>query len=185
MMIEQLVPGFRAETARERALAGDADLLEGLAWGRPRHGHPEGPVGHHVAQLLRGMGAHDPLREELRFLALLHDARKVAVRPAVGYSRDNDHAVLARRLAEAYTADERLLDTLELHDWPYHIWRTRTDDGRADLAALLARVPDRELFLRFVELDGSTYGKDPGLLYWVRAATGATAAGHPYAALAA
>jgi hypothetical protein len=32
-------------------------------------------------------------------------------------------------------------------------------------------VPDAELLLRFVELDASTAGKDPGLLAWVRAAS--------------
>jgi hypothetical protein len=30
------------------------------------------------------------------------------------------------------------------------------------------RIPDPELFLRFVELDGSTEGKDPEPVEWVR-----------------
>jgi hypothetical protein len=37
-------------------------------------------------------------------------------------------------------------------------------------SALLARLPDVELFMRFVELDASTEGKDPGLLRWLRSA---------------
>jgi hypothetical protein len=81
--------------------------------------------------------------------------------------------VLARRFAERYTDDERLLTSLELHDEPYWIWRIRNGDGRPALAQVLARLPDEELFLRFVELDASTEGKDPGLLHWLRDATAA------------
>jgi hypothetical protein len=176
MTIEQLIPGFRPETALERELASDPALLAGLAWGRPRPGHPEGSVGAHVGDILAAIKEpHGWRRNELRFLALVHDALKHRVRPGAPYSPDNDHAVLARRFAERYTADARLLETLELHDAPYHIWRTRTDDGRAALEALLARIPDLALFVRFVELDGSTRGKDPRPLIWLRGVVAAHA----------
>jgi hypothetical protein len=151
----------------------DPELLVGLAWGRPRPGHPEGNVGRHVADILAAITERGARRADLRFLALIHDAFKHRVRPEAGYSRDNDHAVLARRFAERYTDDERLLAAVELHDEPYWIWRTRLGSGEAALASLLARMPDVELFLRFVELDGSTAGKDPGLLSWLRSATAA------------
>jgi hypothetical protein len=167
MTIEQLIPGFLPETALERALAADPTLLSGLAWGRPRPGHPEGSVGLHVGDLLAAItepaGAR---RRELRFLALVHDGLKQRVRADRGRSPDNDHAVLARRFAERHVADRRLLLTLELHDEPYRIWRAGRSE--AALAATLARVPDLELFFRFVELDGSTAGKDPRPLAWLR-----------------
>jgi hypothetical protein len=167
MTIEQLIPGFRPETALERELISDPTLLRGLAWGRPRPGHPEGSVGVHVGDILAAI-TEPPgrRRRELRFLALVHDGLKQGVRADRGRSPDNDHAVLARRFAERYVADPRLLVALELHDEPYRIWRS----GRslAALAAMLARVPDLELFLRFVELDGSTAGKDPRPLAWLR-----------------
>ena len=177
MTIEQLIPGFRPETALERELASDATLLRGLAWGRPRPGHPEGRVGRHVGDILAAI-TEPPgrRRSELRFLALVHDAFKHRVRPGAGYSPDNDHAVLARRFAERYTSDPRLLDALEFHDAPYYTWRTRTHDGRAALEAVLARIPDLELFLRFVELDGSTEGKDPRPLDWLHGVVAAHAA---------
>jgi hypothetical protein len=169
--IEHLVPGFAPETALERALAADGELLEGLAWGRPRPGHPEGPVGRHVADLLAGVTEpRGPRRRELRFMALVHDACKHRVRPEAGPVPLNDHALLARRLAERYTADERVLVALEHHDAPYRIWRRETgEDGRRALLHLLAGVPDLGLFLRFVELAGSTAGKHPGPLRWMRA----------------
>jgi hypothetical protein len=177
MTIEQLIPGFEPETALERALASDPELLRGLAWGRPRPGHPEGSVGLHVADILAAI-TEPPgrRRDELRFLALVHDGFKHRVRPDAGYSSDNDHAVLARRFAEGYTADRRVLDTLELHDEPYRIWRSRGHQGSAALEVTLARVPDLGLFLRFVELDGSTAGKDPRPLAWLGGVVAAHAA---------
>ena len=184
MTIEQLVLGFCAETALERELAGDPALLHGLAWGRPRPGHPEGSVGRHVGDILASItDGPGRRRRELRFLALVHDACKHLVRPEGGRVRDNDHAVLASRLAGRYTRDARLLVALELHDTPYRIWltRTRTDDRRPALRALLATIPDLDLFLRFVELDGSTAGKQPGPLEWI----GSVVAAHPLQRLAA
>ena len=170
---QEVVPGFEPEDDRERRLAADSNLLSGLAWGQPRRGHPEGTVGAHVAELLRMIddwGEGGPRRMELRFLALVHDALKWRVderRPKTG---ENHHAMRARRFAERYTSDERLLATIELHDRPYAIWRRMRRRGKNPeeaLEAMLDRLPDVPLFLRFVELDSSTEGKDPAPLGWL------------------
>lgn len=166
MTIERLIPGFRAETALERALASDPELLEGLAWGTPRPGHPEGSVGTHVGDILRSITeTSGRRRRDLRFVALVHDAFKRRVRPELGLTPDNDHALLARRFAEHYTSEQRLLATLELHDEPYRIWRSGADARALD--AMLERIDDLALYLRFVELDSSTRGKDPRPLAWL------------------
>lgn len=108
---------------------------------------------------------------ELRFLALVHDSLKFQVdrtRPKRG---ENHHAARARAFAEGLTDDERLLATIEEHDRPYQIWRGLRRRGRLDEAALermLERVPDLPLFVRFVELDGSTRGKNPEPFEWFR-----------------
>ena len=112
MRLDALVPGFEPESPRERALAADPLLRAGLAWGRPRPGHPEGAVGAHVAALLEEIDERGDARADLRFLALVHDAFKFRVRADRPYCPDNDHAVLARRFAERYTRDERLLTAL-------------------------------------------------------------------------
>jgi hypothetical protein len=60
-------------------------LLRGLAWGRPRRGHPEGSVGAHVADLLATIerwGEAGERRAELRFIALVHDSLKFSGRRA-------------------------------------------------------------------------------------------------------
>jgi hypothetical protein len=169
------VPGFSAETDLERAVAADPVLQEGLAWGKPRRGHPEGTVGAHAADLLETIdrwGEAGRRREELRFIALVHDSLKYQVqswRPKTG---ENHHATRARRFAERYTDDERLLATIEQHDRPYNLWRKARRRGRLDEAAfdeMLDRIADLDLFLRFVELDGSTEGKSREPIEWLKA----------------
>jgi hypothetical protein len=169
-----LVPGFHPESELERELASDPQLLEGWAWGKPRSGHPEGAVGEHVADLLRTLeGRHEPepRRSELRFMALVHDALKNKVQQWRPRSGENHHATRARRLAERYTGDERVLAAIELHDRPYAIWRRFKRSGRSQQKALdemLERIPDPGLFMSFVELDGSPEGKDPEPIEWFR-----------------
>jgi hypothetical protein len=168
------VPGFTPETELERAVSADPELQEGLDWGEPRRGHPEGAVGAHVADLLDTIerwGETGKRREDLRFLSLVHDALKYRVqhwRPRTG---ENHHATRARRFAERYTDDERLLATLEQHDRPYNLWRKMRRRGRVDehgLNNMLDRIPDLDLFLRFVELDGSTEGKNREPIRWLK-----------------
>jgi hypothetical protein len=172
------VPGFSAETELERGVAADPALQKGLAWGKPRRGHPEGTVGAHVADLLDTIdrwGETGRRREELRFIALVHDSLKYQVqswRPKTG---ENHHAMRARRFAEHYTSDERLLATIEQHDRPYNLWRKARRRGRPDehaFSEMLDRTPDLDLFLRFVELDGSTEGKSREPIEWLRAELG-------------
>jgi hypothetical protein len=172
--VSNLVEGFTPETDLERRIAEDPVILRGLAWGEPRAGHPEGSVGRHVADLLARIdewGEREPRRGELRFVALMHDSLKYKVRDWLPHHGPNHHAARARRVAETYTGDERLLATIELHDRPYGLWRRMRRTGELDdqgFREMLRRVPDRALFLRFVELDGSTEGKDPQPVAWFR-----------------
>jgi len=111
------------QTALERTLPADPRLQAGLDWETPRLDHPEGRVRAHIAAMLAATPSDDPLRNDLRFLALIHDSFKSEVRPDQPWSAKNDHATLARRFAARYTTDKRLLTTLQLHDKPYWIWQ--------------------------------------------------------------
>jgi HD domain-containing protein len=132
-------------------------------------------VGEHVAELLQTIerwGEAGKRREDLRFLALLHDSLKNQVQNWRPHTGANHHATRARRFAERYTDDERLLATIEQHDRPYNIWRRSRRRGRVDEHAvdeMLDRIPDLDLFVRFVELDGSTEGKNKEPLRWFKA----------------
>lgn len=171
----ELVPGFVPETDLERRLASDPEMLEGWGWGKPRRGHPEGSVGAHVGALLATIerwGETGTRRTELRFLALVHDSLKFRVSNWILHTGENHHAVRARRFAERYTGDERLLATIELHDRPFNLWRRRffRSDRAVEnsFASMVRRLPDMDLFVRFVELDASTEGKDPAPVTWLK-----------------
>ena len=163
----RLAESITPRTALERTLLADPRLQAGLEWGAPRFGHPEGRVRAHVAAMLAAIPSDDPLRNDLRFLALVHDSFKSEVQPDQPWSAENDHAMLARRLAARYTTDERLLTTLQLHDEPYSIWQNSQPPDKA-LRPLLNQLPDLELFARFVELDAANEGKDLTFLWWFR-----------------
>jgi hypothetical protein len=178
----ELIPGFEPETELERRLVSDPELLRGLAWGEPRAGHPEGPVGTHVSHLLETLdrsGEDGERREQLRFIALVHDAFKSQVRDRLPRVGENHHAMRARRFAQKFTDDEAVLATIELHDRPYALWRRLQRPGKRRLQRrgkldergfrrMMKRIPDPELFLRFIELDGSTEGKRPEPIEWFR-----------------
>jgi hypothetical protein len=172
--VEELVPGFAPESELERELIADPELRAGLAWGKPRSGHPEGSVGAHVADLLETVdrwGETGRRRDELRVLALVHDAMKYRVREWLPKVGENHHAMRASRFAERYTSDKRLLATIEQHDRPYALWRKLKRTGRVDargMVRMLERIPDQDLFVRFVELDGSTAGKNPEPVQWLK-----------------
>src|SRR3954466_5591096 len=109
-----MVAPITPETRLERELLAHPRLRAGLDWGAPRSGHPEGRVGDHVIAMLAAIADEDPLRGDLRMLAIVHDSFKAEVRTHERWSPENDHATLSRRFAEAYTSDERLLRALEL-----------------------------------------------------------------------
>jgi hypothetical protein len=172
--LAELVHGFEPETELERVVAGDPELLAGLAWGVPRAGHPEGSVARHVADLLQKIDADGETGERrrlLRFITLVHDSFKYRVHEWLPKTGANHHAGRARRFAERFTDDERVLATIELHDRPYSLWRKMRRKGSLDDSAfeqMMRRIPDSELFLRFIELDGSTEGKNPEPIEWFR-----------------
>jgi hypothetical protein len=126
----------------------------------------------HLLEALDESGVSGEERELLRFTALVHDAFKYQVRERLPRVGENHHAMRARRFAERFTDDERLLASIEFHDRPYALWRKLQRRGKLDergFRRMMRRIPDPELFLRFIELDGSTEGKRPEPIEWFRA----------------
>jgi hypothetical protein len=170
----ELIPGFEPETDLERRVTAEPELLDGLAWGEPRAGHPEGAVGTHVSHLLETLdesGETGERRELLRFMALVHDSFKYQVRERLPRAGENHHAMRARRFAERFTDDERLLAAIQFHDRPYSLWRKLQRRGKLDergFRRMIRQIGEPELFLRFIELDGSTEGKRPEPIAWFR-----------------
>lgn len=152
---------FKAENELEKNILKDTIIVEGLNWGFPRNGHPEGQVYLHVEQILRAI---DDLkfigneRKYLRVLAITHDSFKVNAKGS-----GKNHGTIARKYLEMYIDDVDLLNMIELHDKPYSIWETFNETGKFRLNAfenMLNKIKDIKLFLEFVKLDGSVKGKD-------------------------
>jgi hypothetical protein len=172
--IRELLPGFVPENELEERVTSDPELLSGLAWGEPRTGHPEGSVAAHVEDLLEELDTWDEPAERrtgLRLIALVHDSFKGNVIERLPKMGRNHHADRARRFAERYTDDVDLLTTIQHHDRPYALWRKMKRKGQLDDRAfekMLDDLTDLDLFVRFVELDGSTEGKTPEPIRWLR-----------------
>lgn len=153
---------FALETPLEHMIAADPQWSAGIAWGRPRAGHPEGRVVWHIREVLGNIDdycAGAPDRARLRLIALTHDTFKYqAARGAPGRARPT-HGWLARQFAQRYIADTGVLEVIELHDEAYKIWRALQAD--CDLSAaerrargLLARLGAHQaLYMAFYNCD--------------------------------
>jgi hypothetical protein len=161
------------ETPLEDRIAADPDWVAGMLWGKPRPGHPEGAVGLHVIEVLANVDrfARDAAeRQDLRFVALLHDACKVDV-----VSGGPNHGQLAARLAERFVDDERVLTVIERHDEVFYAYRrlrrarraTEAELELSDLVAELRAAGALELYLQFVRCDTFTGDKKPAVWLWL------------------
>ena len=164
-------PAFYREALAR--LTADARYEKNIHWGEPRHGHPEGSIRAHIADLERNAAALDPKlsgtdRLRLRLLVHSHDTFKPEA-DDVKISHPRSHASLARAfLAEFCPDDASLLELVQYHDEPYALWRQeqhlRLNRERYD--ALFARVREWDLFLVFLIADGCTEGKSREPVRW-------------------
>ncbi|MFQ5613137.1 MAG: hypothetical protein ACE5H9_13490 [Anaerolineae bacterium] len=168
---------FKLETQLERDIAANPDWLEGVAWGRPRPGHPEGKVMFHIRDVLRNIdhffgGACD--RSRLRLIALLHDTFKYKVVRAEPGARQRSHGYRARKFAERYIDDAQILAVIELHDGAYQIFLGLTRHGHREVAEgqareLMMRLDQSfELFMRFYLCDSRTGDKSMVHYAWFK-----------------
>ncbi|MEZ4985798.1 MAG: HD domain-containing protein [Saprospiraceae bacterium] len=123
-----LIAELQPETPLERLLLEQPQVQEGLMWGLPRYGHPEGEVYKHVKEVLSNIERLSPLinkeeRERLRLVAFVHDTFKFLEDKTEPRNWHKHHAVLARRFMEGFTEDVVLLNIIQYHDEIYYIWR--------------------------------------------------------------
>lgn len=166
---------FALETPLERAIVADPVWKRGAAWGWPRPGHAEGKVIYHVTDVLANVERYalsPEDRRDLRLIALTHDSLKFRVDPERSRSGENHHAARARRFAERYIDDERVLRIIELHDEGIHLWNRwrRTHDAHLiamQLDTLLDQLgADWLLFVEFFRCDNDTPSKNPEPVLW-------------------
>ena len=169
-------PEIAPESELERRIMDDPEWREGVRWGRPRRGHPEGSVLAHIAEVLANvdrLAGSPEERERLRLIALVHDTFKAQVDRDRPKSGPNHHAAIARRFAERYVDDDPgLLLVVEHHDVPYALWRRGRRTGDWEASTRWARElidalgDDLDLFLRFYRADNETGDKTDEDLRW-------------------
>ena len=169
---------LRPETQLERQLLADPEFREGLLWGAPRYGHPEGEVYKHVREVLDNidkLSISDSDRLRLRLVAFVHDTYKHAEDKSIPRKWSRHHAVLARRFLETYTDDEIVLQITQWHDEAYYVWRDFyvyqfTEQAEARMERLLTKLGDfRQLYYLFFVCDTLTGDKNLAPLRWVNA----------------
>jgi HD domain len=167
---------FALETELERRIAADPEWREGIEWGRPRRGHPEGAVKHHVADVLENIervATSPDERRRLRLAALVHDTFKY--RASEGSARvgsEGHHGSHAARFLERFVNDDELVTVVRWHDEAFAAWlglvKRRDRRGAEQRArALIDRLgPALPLYLRFFRADNATEGKSPSSVTW-------------------
>ncbi|MCF8247546.1 MAG: hypothetical protein K9J37_21160 [Saprospiraceae bacterium] len=164
---------IQPEAELEAKLLDTPVFREGLDWGKPRFGHPEGKVGLHVREVLDNVehcATNETARQQLRLVAIAHDTFKFQ-EFQLG-RRVKHHGLLAREFMEKYLDDPVLLDLIELHDEAFYCWRAATLENQPVAAThrlekLLEVVGDNlPLYFDFYKCDTRTGDKVQAPLYW-------------------
>lgn len=172
--VEQII---KPEIKLERLLLQTPEFLEGMVWGEPRFGHPEGKVCLHVREVLDNIdflpNLDAALRQRLRLVAIAHDAFKFCEDRSHPRDWSKHHGAIARRFMERFTDDQAVLDVIECHDDAYYAWRnTRPvalgpDYQHKTLENLLHRVGHCiQLYYLFFKCDTQTGDKTQAPLKW-------------------
>ncbi|MEK6852891.1 MAG: HD domain-containing protein, partial [Nanoarchaeota archaeon] len=162
------------ETELEKRIVSVGEFREGVLYGKPRNGHSEGQVIHHIRDVLNNVERYssDEDRERLRLIALIHDTFKYKVdrtKPRIG---GNNHAMLARKFAARYIEDKVILDLIELHDEAYYAWqkgakRDNWNGAEERANRLIERLRENlALYLVFYRCDNETDGKERNNYIW-------------------
>jgi hypothetical protein len=169
---------LQPEYGLERQLLEDPAFLEGLDWGKPRFGHPEGQIYKHIREVLDNidlLGVDCSHRYRLRVIAFVHDTFKY--KEDKSYPRDwaKHHSIYARQFLEQYTDDPALLMVTELHDEAYHCWCLKFLHNQEELyekrlKKLLTKLDQHlQLYYLFFKCDTRTGDKNMAPLKWFEA----------------
>lgn len=169
------------ETPLEMQLLSIPEFRNGLLWGEPRFGHPEGKVALHVREILNNIDLIPNLdrlsRSRLRLIALAHDTFKYAEDRSRPRNWSKHHALIARRFMEQYTKDEAILDVIETHDDAFYAWlcarhgkEIKVDGVLKTLDTLFEKVGYcRQLYYLFFKCDTQTGDKTQAPIKWFEA----------------
>jgi len=168
----------KPENGIEVAITSNAVFIEGASYGKPRSGHPEGKVIYHVKEVLENIdkfyGPDDRDREDLRFIALIHDTFKHKVDRNKPKTGDNHHGTIARVFAQQFTQDHKVLRIIELHDEAYNSWSVggrkgnwyKAEERARKLIDELMTIGGLGLYIKFYKCDNATGDKEQENYDW-------------------
>lgn len=167
---------FKPETELEEYLLHTPEFTQGLNWGIPRYGHPEGEVWRHLIDVFQNIETLYPLnhidRRDLRIVTLLHDTFKYAEDRTEPRDWSKHHGVLAKEFAAKYISNPRVLKLIEFHDEAFYCWRIeaihhKKNVARQRLDRLLYMFDgDIDIYYKFMVCDTYTGDKTPRSVYW-------------------
>ena len=166
---------LKPETELERQFLADPDFREGLFYGKPRYGHPEGQVLYHIPEVLANVDKLDiskETRRHLRIITFVHDTFKNIEDKGSPRDWTKHHSVYARKFLEKFEVEDFLLTITELHDEAYYCWRLAAlynapEKSKARLAALLRQLKDKvQLYYLFFKCDTQTGDKIQTPVRW-------------------
>lgn len=164
-------------TPLESQIMENTEFQEGLFFGKPRSGHPEGKILLHIKEVLQNVELCKHAVAEKRFLqlrlvALIHDTFKNKVDEKQPHLGKNHHSYFAKKFAEQYDIDEATLQVIRHHDDAYHAWGLGEWYGNwagasQTLAVLADKLGDNlQFFYEFFKCDTQTGNKTLKPLDW-------------------
>lgn len=177
MIKEEIKQIIKPENGIEIAITANEEFIVGCNHGKPRSGHPEGKVIYHIKEVLENIDkfyGDDEDRNDLRFIAIIHDSFKYKVDHKKPKKLDNHHAVIARTFAQMFTIDHKVLTIIELHDEAYNAWQIGGRHGEwygahkraKELIKTLINVGGLDLFTKFYHCDNATGDKEQKNYNW-------------------
>jgi hypothetical protein len=162
------------ETEQERLIMEDAEWREGVLWGQPRYGHPEGQVVLHIREVLDNVdkATTDPeMRRRLRLIAIIHDTFKHKEDRSYPRKITKHHAYFAYRFARKYVTEQSVLNAILMHDNAYYAWLALHAELQSVSNKFLTQVQrrmgkDMQLYYLFFKCDTLTGDKTLEPLYW-------------------
>lgn len=169
------VAELQPETTLEHLLLQQEAFVQGLLWGKPRYGHPEGQIYKHVQEVFQNINKidiHPEDRNRLRLITLVHDTFKYKEHKGTPRDWSRHHSILARKFLEKFCEDQIVLEITELHDEAYYCWRAKhlyqkPMKGAKRLKQLLNRLGENlQLYYLFFKCDTMTGDKNQAPLNW-------------------
>ncbi len=162
-----------------RMVRSNPRYLEGINWGAPRPGHPEGTIASHISELMENLRTieDDLSSSDFRKLELLihcHDTFKNEASRGVPIAHPESHASLARGFIEEYLGESPLSQIVQLHDEMFALWKPHKGEqiNQDRYQRLIETIEDWDLYVTFLLIDNSPGKKDFSSTLWAVRALG-------------